>query len=159
LAAADAARTRLAAATRQGAVRTAAAGTPSAPRAGRLLWPAQGPKTSDFGWRTHPLFGTRSFHAGIDIGAGHGAPIWAADAGVVVAAAARGGYGNTVVVDHGEGLSTLYAHQSRVAARPGQAVSRGQVIGYVGSSGYSTGPHLHFETREDGTPVDPMRYL
>jgi murein DD-endopeptidase MepM/ murein hydrolase activator NlpD len=126
---------------------------------GALQWPASGPKTSDYGWRTHPIFGTRRFHAGIDIGAGYGAAIVAAASGVVVSAGAQGGYGNTVVIDHGGGLATLYAHQSSYAVSSGQRVDRGQVIGYVGSTGYSTGPHLHFETRVNGAPRDPMGYF
>jgi murein DD-endopeptidase MepM/ murein hydrolase activator NlpD len=126
---------------------------------GALQWPASGPKTSGYGWRTHPIFGTKRFHAGIDIGAGHGAQIVAAASGVVVSAGAQGGYGNTVVIDHGGGLATLYAHQSSYAVSSGQRVSRGQVIGYVGSTGYSTGPHLHFETRVNGAPRDPMGYF
>lgn len=126
---------------------------------GALLWPASGPKTSNFGWRTHPIFGTRRFHAGIDIGAGSGASIYAADSGTVVSAGSRGGYGNTIVIDHGNGMATLYAHQSSFAVSSGASVSRGQVIGYVGSTGYSTGPHLHFEVRIDGAAVDPMRYF
>ena len=132
---------------------------PSQPDTGSMLWPASGPKTSDYGWRTHPIFGTRRFHAGIDIGAGDRSPISAARSGVVVSAGPQGGYGNAVVIDHGDGVATLYAHQSSVAVYAGQSVSRGEVIGYVGSTGYSTGPHLHFEVRVNGSPVDPMNYF
>jgi murein DD-endopeptidase MepM/ murein hydrolase activator NlpD len=124
-----------------------------------FLWPADGVKTSDFGWRTHPIFGTGRLHAGIDIGAAYGSPISAAASGTVVSAGTMSGYGNVVVLDHGGGIATLYAHQSSVAVGTGQAVQRGQTIGYVGSTGYSTGPHLHFEVRVNGTPVDPMGYL
>jgi murein DD-endopeptidase MepM/ murein hydrolase activator NlpD len=126
---------------------------------GELLWPASGPKTSDYGWRTHPIFGTQRFHAGIDIGAGYGAAILAAASGVVVSAGEMGGYGYATVIDHGGGLATLYAHQSSMQVSAGQSVSRGQVIGAVGSTGYSTGPHLHFEVRVNGATRDPMAYF
>ena len=132
---------------------------PAAPSTGAMVWPANGPVTSDFGWRTHPIFGTRRFHAGIDIGAGYGVPIVAAQDGVVVSAGPYGGYGNAVALDHGGGLATFYAHQASVAVSSGESVSQGQVIGYVGSTGYSTGPHLHFEVRVNGSPTDPMQYL
>lgn len=139
---------------------SAPSGTAAPPASqGALLWPANGPKTSDYGWRTHPIFGTRRFHAGIDIGAGSGVPIVAADSGVVVSAGTQGGYGNTVVLDHGGGLATLYAHQSSMAVSAGQRVARGEVIGFVGSTGYSTGPHLHFEVRVNGGTRDPMGYF
>lgn len=126
---------------------------------GQFLMPTSGPITSGFGYRVHPISGVRRLHAGIDIGAPTGQPIYASAAGTVVSAGVRGGYGNAVVIDHGGGFATLYAHQSRVAASPGQSVSQGQVIGYVGSTGYSTGPHLHFEIRVNGTPQNPMNYL
>ncbi|HUH08856.1 MAG TPA: peptidoglycan DD-metalloendopeptidase family protein [Egibacteraceae bacterium] len=126
---------------------------------GQLQWPAAGSVTSGFGWRVHPIFETRRFHAGIDIGGGSGAPIYAAEDGVVVSAGTRGGYGNAVVIDHGGGLATLYAHQSRIAVSGGQSVARGQIIGYIGSTGYSTGPHLHFEVRVNGEPQNPLEYL
>ena len=129
------------------------------PSTGAMLWPANGPKTSDFGWRTHPIFGTQRFHAGIDIGAGYGAAIYAARDGVVHTAGVMSGYGNTVVVDHGGGIATLYAHQSSISVSSGQQVSRGDVIGYVGSTGYSTGPHLHFEVRQGGEFKDPQTFL
>lgn len=126
---------------------------------GALGWPVNGPVSSTFGYRIHPIFGTKRFHYGIDISASYGAPIAAAAGGRVILAQGYGGYGNAVVIDHGGGLSTLYAHQSTMAVVVGQDVSRGQVIGYIGCSGYCTGPHLHFETRELGVPVDPMKYL
>ena len=100
-----------------------------------------------------------SLHPGIDIGVGMGTPIHAAASGRVISASYSGGYGNLVVIDHGNGLATAYAHQSSMAVSPGQQVSQGQVIGYVGSTGFSTGPHLHFEVRVNGSPVDPMGYL
>jgi len=134
---------------------------PSAPTrgAGRLRYPIDAPVTSEYGWRVHPVYGTRKLHTGMDFGAPTGAAIHAAADGVVVTAGSMGGYGNAVVIDHGGGLATLYAHQSRVAVRVGQRVSTGQVIGYVGSTGLSTGPHLHFEVRVGGNPVNPRGYL
>jgi murein DD-endopeptidase MepM/ murein hydrolase activator NlpD len=118
-----------------------------------LAWPINGTVTSGFGTRWGRL------HAGIDIGAGTGTAIHAAKAGDVIFAGTMSGYGNCVIVDHGGGLSTLYAHQSRIATSEGARVSQGEVIGYVGSTGHSTGPHLHFETRVGGDPQNPMRYL
>jgi murein DD-endopeptidase MepM/ murein hydrolase activator NlpD len=128
-------------------------------KVGRLRWPVSGSVSSGFGYRIHPISGVRKLHTGIDISAGSGTPIVAAASGTVILAQWYGGYGNAVVIDHGGGLATLYAHQSSMAVGVGQAVADGQVIGYVGSTGYSTGPHLHFETRENGTPVNPMSYL
>jgi murein DD-endopeptidase MepM/ murein hydrolase activator NlpD len=127
---------------------------PAAPpsRSG-LLWPVNGRVTSGFGMRWGRM------HQGIDISASTGTPIRAARAGVVITAGTMGGYGNVVIVSHGGGFSTLYAHQSRLGCREGQEVEPGQVIGYVGSTGHSTGPHLHFETRVDGVARDPMHYL
>jgi murein DD-endopeptidase MepM/ murein hydrolase activator NlpD len=98
-------------------------------------------------------------HQGIDIGSPQGAPIVAAKDGTVTSAGSQNGYGNTIVVDHGGGVTTLYAHQSRLSAVVGQRVARGQVIGYVGSTGKSSGPHLHFEIRINGTAVNPLPYL
>lgn len=126
---------------------------------GSMVWPCSGTVVSGFGWRIHPILGTRRFHTGIDIAAGYGSPIVAADSGVVIYATWNGGYGNCTAVDHGRGVSTLYAHQSRMVVGYGTRVSKGQVIGYVGSTGLSTGPHLHFEVRVNGSPVDPMGYL
>lgn len=126
---------------------------------GVLSWPVAGNVSSPFGYRIHPIFGTRKLHTGIDISAGAGTPIKAAGSGTVLIAGGYGGYGNAVVIDHGGGLATLYAHQSSLAVSNGQKVDKGQVIGYVGCSGFCTGPHLHFETRESGVPVDPMKYL
>lgn len=126
---------------------------------GVFIWPTSGPITSPFGYRIHPIFGTQIYHSGIDIGVDTGTPIVAADSGVVVEADWLGGYGYAVVIDHGNGLSTLYGHNSELAVSPGQSVQQGQVIAYAGSTGYSTGPHCHFEVRVDGSPVDPMGYL
>ena len=126
---------------------------------GAFVWPTSGPITSPFGYRIHPIFGTQIYHSGIDIGVDTGTPIVAADSGVVIEAGWLGGYGYAVVIDHGNGLSTLYGHNSDLAVSPGQSVHQGQVIAYAGSTGYSTGPHCHFEVRGDGSPVDPMGYL
>ena len=127
---------------------------------GVLSVPVPGaPITSGFGPRVHPIYGDVRMHTGIDFGAAYGTPIHAAADGVVVSAGPLGGYGNATVIDHGNGLATLYAHQSGIIVSPGQSVARGQVIGYVGCSGLCTGPHLHFEVRVRGTPVDPMQYL
>jgi murein DD-endopeptidase MepM/ murein hydrolase activator NlpD len=127
---------------------------------GVLLMPIPGaPVTSPFGPRVDPIYGDVRFHTGVDFGAAYGTPIHAAADGVVVSAGPLGGYGNATVIDHGNGLATLYGHQSSIIVSPGQHVSRGQVIGYVGCTGLCTGPHLHFEVRVRGTPVDPMQYL
>lgn len=126
---------------------------------GQLLWPAAGPVTSSFGYRVHPIFGDRRLHTGIDIGAAYGAPVVASDSGYVVFAGVMSGYGNAIVIDHGGGLATTYNHLSSFTVSSGQNVSRGAQIGAVGCSGYCTGPHLHFEVRVDGSPVDPMPYL
>lgn len=110
---------------------------------------------SPYGLRHHPILGITRLHAGGDIGAAAGTPIHAAADGMVVFAGERGGYGNTVIIDHGHSLGTLYGHQSSIDVETGDLVLRGQVIGYVGSTGLSTGPHLHFETRLKGLPADP----
>lgn len=132
---------------------------PPASIEGILRAPVSARVTSPFGYRVHPILGTRRLHAGIDYGAAAGTPIVAADGGVVVWAGPRGGYGNAVIIDHGNTLATLYAHQSRVAVGVGATVRPGQTIGFVGSTGFSTGPHLHFEVRKLGTPVNPTSYL
>jgi murein DD-endopeptidase MepM/ murein hydrolase activator NlpD len=127
---------------------------------GRLLWPTTSNLiTSYFGYRVHPIYGTTRFHSGIDIGAPYGAPIYAAEAGRVILASYYDGYGNCIIIDHGDGISTLYAHCSSIIVKVGQYVSKGQIIGYVGSTGNSTGPHLHFEVRIKGNPVNPFNYL
>ncbi len=121
--------------------------------------PVPGAITSGFGERVHPVLGTVRMHAGVDMHADYGSPIAAAAAGEVVWAGWRDGYGNTVIIDHGNRFATLYAHQSVVRVSVGQTVEAGQVVGEVGSTGLSTGPHLHFEVRVLGTPVDPAPYL
>lgn len=124
---------------------------------GRFLWPARGTFTSPFGIRRHPIFGIRRMHTGQDIAAPYGSPVAAAADGHVMYMGWFGGYGKIVILDHGEGVSTLYAHLSRILISPDAAVRRGQVIGLVGSTGYSTGPHVHFEIRINGRPIDPAR--
>jgi murein DD-endopeptidase MepM/ murein hydrolase activator NlpD len=135
------------------AIHSAPSSTSSSPSSAGLIWPVSGPITSPYGMRWGSL------HPGIDIGAGTGTPIKAAAAGRVIVSGYSGGYGNLIVIDHGNGIATAYAHQSSLAASTGQRVSQGQVIGYVGSTGFSTGPHLHFEVRVNGSPVDPLGYL
>lgn len=126
---------------------------------GQFSFPSDGFISSTFGWRVHPILGTERFHDGIDFGADYGSPIRAADDGVVIFAGWYGGYGQTVIVDHGNGLTSLYAHTSEIYVVQGQSVQKGEAIAAVGSTGFSTGPHLHFEVRANGTPVDPMKYL
>ena len=117
---------------------------------GQMSRPTNGRMTSGFGYRRHPILGYRKMHSGIDFGAPHGAPIYAATDGVIAYAGRKGGYGNFVQVNHGGGLATGYGHMSRIVARPGQRVRQGQIIGYVGSTGLSTGPHLHYELYRNG---------
>ena len=126
---------------------------------GRFVTPAEGPITSPYGYRVHPIFGTLRFHSGIDIGAYYGSSILAADSGIVIEAGWIGGYGNTVMIDHGGGYSTLYGHCSQLYVRIGQMVNQGEPIAAVGSTGNSTGPHLHFEVRINGDPVDPLGFI
>jgi murein DD-endopeptidase MepM/ murein hydrolase activator NlpD len=121
-----------------------------------LILPAAGRITSYFGTRIHPILRFARFHAGVDIGAGWGAPIVAAGDGQVVGAGWAGGYGRQIRIAHGGGTVSTYSHMSDYAVAPGTFVRRGQVIGYVGSSGFSTGPHLHFEVRQGGVAVNPL---
>jgi len=125
---------------------------------GRFIKPVEGRITSGFGWRIHPIYKIRMFHEGIDIGAGQGTPIVAAGRGVVISSGWYSGYGNTVIIAHGSGISTLYGHCSSLKVAQGEKVAAGQVIAYVGSTGLSTGPHLHFEVRKNGKPVNPLGY-
>jgi murein DD-endopeptidase MepM/ murein hydrolase activator NlpD len=127
-----------------------------APSVGGLMMPANGPVTSYFGYRYHPILHFSRFHAGLDIGAGWGSPIVAAADGQVIGAGWAGGYGREVQIAHGGGIVSLYGHMSEIVAQPGSFVRAGQLIGYVGSSGLSTGPHLHFEVRQGGNPVNPL---
>ena len=128
--------------------------------AGGFRWPASSYLvTSTYGYRIHPISGDNKFHAGIDVGAGSGTPIVAAAEGDVATATYNDSYGNYVLVNHGGGTATLYAHMSSMAVSVGQHVTQGQVIGYVGSTGWATGPHLHFEIRVGGSTVDPLGYF
>lgn len=122
---------------------------------GRFIRPVSGRQSSGFGYRTHPISGGRKMHTGIDIAAGSGTPIKAAGSGKVITSSYIRGYGNTIVIDHGGGISTLYGHCSRLYAKVGQSVKTGERIAAVGSTGNSTGPHLHFEVRVNGKPVNP----
>jgi murein DD-endopeptidase MepM/ murein hydrolase activator NlpD len=131
----------------------AQSGASATPSAAGLVWPVSGPITSPFGWRWGRML------QGIDIGVPYGTPIHAAAAGTVIYCGWEDGYGNFVVIDHGGNLATAYAHQSQIAVSCGEHVEQGQVIGYVGCTGHCFGPHLHFEVRVDGNPVDPLGYL
>lgn len=126
---------------------------------GKFAYPNDGPITSGFGMRVHPILGYGRLHAGIDFGGAYGSPIRAADAGTVIFAGWYGGYGKAVIISHGGGLTTLYGHASAIYVSEGQIVQRGQLIAAVGSTGFSTGPHLHFEVRQAGEPIDPQQYL
>jgi murein DD-endopeptidase MepM/ murein hydrolase activator NlpD len=130
---------------------------------GRFMAPVGGRVTSGFGYRVHPIFRSMRFHSGIDFGVGYGTPIRAADGGRIITAGWQGGYGKVVIINHGsrggQNLSTLYGHMSSIAVGNGQQVSKGQVVGYVGSTGFSTGAHLHFEVRLNGRPVNPLGFL
>ncbi len=126
---------------------------------GVLAWPVSGPIVSPFGYRVHPIYGDVRMHTGVDIDAACGVPIIAASGGRVFLADWKGGYGLTVMIDHGGGMSTLYGHMSGTVVGYGQQVAVGEVIGYIGTTGVSTGCHLHFEVRVFGDPVDPMPYL
>lgn len=125
----------------------------------KLIWPVRGPISSPFGPRIDPIFGTPSFHTGIDIAVDSGLPILAAAPGRVIYAGVMQGYGNVVILDDGGALATLYAHMSVIRTSPGVTVSQGQQIGNIGCTGLCTGPHLHFETRVAGTPVQPLDFL
>jgi murein DD-endopeptidase MepM/ murein hydrolase activator NlpD len=138
-------------------IRRLQASGPSRMVIGAFVWPLRGAVTSRFGFRRHPIFRAHLFHQGVDIAAAHGTPVRAAGDGTVLFAGWYGGYGKLIVLDHGDGLSTLYGHLSTILVAPGAQVARGQIIGRVGSTGYSTGPHLHFEIRRNGQPVDPQR--
>ena len=153
---------RIAAIARAAAAKAAAGqgGIPVNIGPGGLAWPAPGaPVSGNVGPRVHPVYGYRSCHTGTDISAGMGAPILAAADGVVVSIQNGGPYGLHTLVQHGSGISTMYAHQSSTSVSVGQKVKRGDVIGRVGSTGWSTGPHLHFEVHVNGTPYDPMGWF
>ena len=143
----------LAARIRAAQQQSSASSAPVVSGSGQLSWPVSGPVTSSFGVRWGRM------HEGIDIAVGQGTPVHAAAAGTVIYAGWMEGYGNLVAIDHGNGLSTAYGHNSSLASSVGQSVSAGQVIAYSGSTGHSTGPHVHFEVRVNGAPVDPLGYL
>lgn len=133
----------------------------TAPSASQFVWPCPSSKrvTSSYGMRTHPIKKTKSMHTGVDIGASSGSNIVAAAPGTVIMAAYNSAYGNYTIIDHGGGLSTMYAHQSAFVAKVGDTVMAGDVIGKVGSTGLSTGPHLHFEVRINGQHTSPNPYI
>lgn len=137
-------------------------GTKNSPYVGgQFNWPVPNyyTITSDFGYRFHPVLKVNKMHSGIDIGASMGANVVAANDGTVISSCYMSGYGNTVIIDHGGGLSTLYAHNSSLLVSSGQKVKKGQSIAKAGSTGISTGPHVHFEVRQNGAVVNPMAYL
>ncbi|MCG8420430.1 MAG: M23 family metallopeptidase [Proteobacteria bacterium] len=119
------------------------------------IQPIAGAQSSGYGYRRHPISGRRKFHRGVDFRARRGTPVRAAGSGVVVVAKRRGGYGKLVIISHGKGVETRYAHLHRIGVKKGEVVAAGEVIGAVGSTGRSTGPHLHFEVRRSGKAVDP----
>ncbi|MFP4249311.1 MAG: murein hydrolase activator EnvC family protein [Armatimonadota bacterium] len=141
---------------RQGSSSTRGGGYSGTPT-GNFLQPCSGRISSRYGWRIHPILKTRRFHNGVDIAAPSGTPIKASDDGQVIFAGWKNAYGRTVVVDHGSGWSTMYAHCSRINVSRGQVVSRGQTIAAVGSTGWSTGPHLHWTIYRNGSSVNPLR--
>jgi murein DD-endopeptidase MepM/ murein hydrolase activator NlpD len=156
----DSAEAELAAESQRIAELVQAAGDGPAIGDGTFIRPVPGPITSGYGYRTDPITGATAYHSGLDIGAPCGTPIKAAGTGTIISAGFNsGGYGNMTLINHGNGLSTLYGHQSSIIVAAGQSVTQGQVIGYVGSTGKSTGCHLHFEVRVGGNPVDPNAYL
>lgn len=130
---------------------------------GRFLKPAKGWISSRFGHRKHPIFKRRILHAGIDIAAPTGEEIFAVNAGQVLFSGWKKGYGNTTIINHGKKngkkISSVYAHQSRILVKAKQIIKKGELIGYVGKTGYTTGPHLHFEIRENGSPINPTKYI
>lgn len=125
-----------------------------------FLWPVAGAHITQYtGWRTHPVYGYHSCHTGIDLGASSGTPIRSVEDGIVGYVGNGGPYGRYTLISHGDGIVTFYAHQSRQAVKDGDRVKRGEIIGYVGTTGWSTGAHLHFEVRKNGTPYDPMGWF
>jgi murein DD-endopeptidase MepM/ murein hydrolase activator NlpD len=140
--------------------RTSSGGGYSGRPSGSLDWPIPGASlVGGVGWRVHPVYGYKSCHTGLDIRGSSGTPIHAPADGRVIAVLSGGAYGLHTLIDHGGGLVTMYAHQSRTAVGVGQVVKRGQVIGYVGSSGWVTGPHLHWEVHVGGVPYDPLGWF
>jgi murein DD-endopeptidase MepM/ murein hydrolase activator NlpD len=141
------------AAAQQAAQAATSSSSAAPPSTGALGWPVAGPVTSGFGSRWGRM------HDGIDIGVSEGTPVHAAAAGTVIYAGWMSGYGNIVVIDHGNGLSTAYAHNSQLMVGQGATIGKGSVIALSGNTGHSTGPHVHFEVRVNGSPVDPLGYL
>jgi murein DD-endopeptidase MepM/ murein hydrolase activator NlpD len=137
----------------QSAAAAASVSTPRAVSSSGFIWPVHGVVTSGFGWRWGRM------HEGIDIAVGSGTPVVSAASGTVIVAGWMGGYGNLVVVDHGNGVATAYGHNTSVTVGVGQTVAQGQLIAYSGNTGHSTGPHVHFEVRVNGAAVDPFGYL
>lgn len=134
-------------------------GDPGSASVEGFIMPIEGRVGSGFGSRVHPIFRTTRMHSGVDIGATTGQAIWAAKAGVVIFAGVKGGYGNAVIIQHEGNVATLYAHMSELRSSDGDQVEAGDLIGLAGSTGWSTGPHLHFETRVDGVPKNPELFL
>lgn len=126
---------------------------------GRMIWPVRGRLSSGFGWRYHPVLRKKKYHNGQDIAVPSGTSVLAADSGVVLVSGWKGGYGNFVAIDHGNGISTCYGHNSRLLVQVGSKILKGQTIALSGNTGLSTGPHLHFEVRRNGTPINPIPYL
>lgn len=126
---------------------------------GQFSYPISGRLTSPFGLRRHPIFKVVSFHSGIDLAAPFGTAVMASDSGKVIFNGWYGGYGKVVILDHGMNHSTLYAHLSKISASKGRDIPKGEIVGYEGQTGYSTGPHLHFEVRKSGKPQNPLNYL
>lgn len=123
------------------------------------IWPVEGWVSSPFGWRTSPFTGRREYHKGLDISCPIGTPIYAPAKGTITFSGVDGGYGRCIKISHGANVSTRYGHLSRLAVKKGQVVTRGELIGYAGSTGRSTGPHVHYEVRLGGVPVSPLRYI
>jgi len=134
-------------------------GDPGSASVEGFIMPTQGSVGSKFGLRVHPIFGTSRMHTGVDIGAPSGQAVWAAKEGRVIFAGVKGGYGNTVIIQHEGNVATLYAHLSALRTSEGEVVEQGELVGLIGSTGWSTGPHLHFETRVNGEPKDPQLFL
>jgi murein DD-endopeptidase MepM/ murein hydrolase activator NlpD len=126
---------------------------------GQLCWPVSGRISSPFGWRMHPILRKKKYHSGIDLAVSTGTAVKAADSGRVLVSGWQGGYGNFIALDHGKGISTCYGHNSRLLVKAGELVKKGQTIALSGNTGLSTGPHLHFEVRVNGNPVNPLGYL
>lgn len=140
---------------------TAAANSSSQYNGGEMVWPVPGNYrvSSGYGYRNSPIFGKQEFHTGIDIPASYGTPVVASADGTVIYSGVRGGYGNTVMIDHGSGIVSLYGHNSSLAVSVGQTVKKGQTIAGIGSTGWSTGNHLHFEIRKNGGHISPWTYI